>query len=53
MKSQNLGGIQKHNQREFERNSNPDIDEERSHMNVDLVNPSNIDYRDKIMKIIE
>jgi len=52
MKSQNLGGIQKHNQREFERNSNQDIDEERSHMNVDLVNPSNIDYRDRIMNTI-
>lgn len=53
MKTQNLGGIQKHNQREFENHSNKDIDAERSHLNFDLVNSSNIDYRDRIMNIIE
>lgn len=53
MKSQNLGGIQKHNQREFENHSNKEIDVNRSDLNFDLVNPSNIDYREKIMNIIE
>lgn len=53
MKTQNLGGIQKHNQREFENHSNKDIDVERSHLNFDLVNSADIDYRDRIMKIIE
>lgn len=52
MKSQNLGGMQMHNQREFEKNFNQDIDENRSHMNFDLVNPDKINYRDKIMNII-
>jgi len=53
MKTQNLGGIQKHNQREFENHSNKDIDVERSHLNFDLVNPSDIDYRNRIMSIID
>lgn len=53
MKTQNLGGIQKHNQREFNNNSNQDIDKDRSHLNYDLVNDGNIDYREKIMKTIE
>ena len=53
MKSQNLGGIQKHNQREFENHSNKDIDVSRSHLNYDVVNPSQINYRNKIMNIIE
>ncbi|MEK5109900.1 MobV family relaxase [Cytobacillus sp. FSL K6-0129] len=53
MKSQNLGGIQKHNQREFENHSNPDIDATKSHLNYDLVNPSNVDYRENVMNIIE
>lgn len=53
MKSQNLGGIQKHNQREFENHSNKEIDVNRSDLNFDLVNPSNVDYRERIMNIIE
>lgn len=53
MKSQNLGGIQKHNQREFENHSNKDIDVSRSHLNFDLVNPANVDYRERVMKIID
>lgn len=53
MKTQNLGGIQKHNQREFENHSNKDIDVNRSHLNFDLVNPSNVDYRERTMNIIE
>lgn len=53
MKSQNLGGIQKHNQREFDTFSNKEIDTERSYMNFDLVNQSEINYRDRIMDIIQ
>lgn len=44
--------MQKHNQREFENHSNKDIDKEKEHLNYDLVNPENIDYRDKIMNTI-
>ena len=53
MKSQNLGGIQKHNQREFENHSNEDIDKDRSYLNYDLVNSSNINYKENIMSIID
>lgn len=52
-KSQNLGGIQKHNQREFENHSNQDIDGTRSHLNYDLLHEENINYRDVIMRTIE
>ena len=52
-KSQNLGGIQKHNQREFENHSNQDIDGTRSHLNYDLLHEENINYRDEIMRRIE
>lgn len=52
-KSQNLGGIQKHNQREFENHSNQDIDGTRSHLNYDLLHKQNINYRDEIMRTIE
>lgn len=53
MKSQNLGGIQKHNQREFENHSNEDIDKDRSYLNYDLVNSININYKENIMSIID
>lgn len=33
MKAGNLGGIQRHNQRETDNHSNEDIDTERSHLN--------------------
>lgn len=52
MKSGNIGGIQKHNQREFEHHSNKDIDPERSDQNYDLVNSERISYADKIDQII-
>ena len=39
MKDGNLSGIQRHNQRETNNHSNPDIDIEKSHLNYDLVNP--------------
>ena len=51
-KSQNLGGIQKHNQREYENHSNQDIDSTRSHLNYDLLHKQNISYRDEIMRTV-
>ncbi|OTX13841.1 hypothetical protein BK712_01330 [Bacillus thuringiensis serovar seoulensis] len=53
MKSQNIGGIQKHNQREFDYNSNQKINKNLSHLNYDLINDSQIDYRERVMDIIE
>lgn len=53
LKSQNLGGIQKHNQREYENHSNKDINLTRSHLNYDLLNKDNIVYRDRIMRNID
>nr|WP_262984169.1 MobV family relaxase [Enterococcus italicus] len=53
MKNGNLGGIQKHNQREFENHSNEDIDPERSDMNYDLVNDDKINYNEKVNQIID
>nr|WP_258171953.1 MobV family relaxase [Bacillus sp. BH32] len=53
MKSQNIGGIQKHNQREFDYNSNQKINKDLSHFNYDLVNSRPIDYRERVMSIIE
>lgn len=51
--TQNLGGMQKHNQREFENHSNKDIDTSRSHLNYDLIHEGNIDYRKTIMETID
>lgn len=53
MKAGNLGGIQRHNQRETDNHSNKDIDVSRTHLNYDLVNPKSINYREKINGIIE
>ena len=53
MKAGNLGGIQRHNQRETDNHSNKDIATERSHLNYDLVNPKAINYQNQIHKIID
>lgn len=53
MKAGNLGGIQRHNQRETDNHSNKDIDVARTHLNYDLANPEPINYREKINGIIE
>ncbi len=53
MKSGNLGGIQRHNQRETENHSNKDIDITRSHLNYDLVNLTNISYQKQVKEIID
>jgi hypothetical protein len=53
LKQQAIKGIQIHNQREKESQTNPDIDETKFHLNYDLVNPGLIDYNEKINKMIE
>lgn len=53
MKSHDLKGMQFHNQRERESKTNPDIDQERSHLNYDLVNTEKIDYNKRVKEIIE
>lgn len=53
LKQPAIKGIQIHNQREKESQTNPDIDGGRSHLNYDLVNPNPIDYSEKINKMIE
>lgn len=53
MKAENLTGIQRHNQRETDNHSNPDIDIQRSHLNYDLVNVQSVNYRDHIRQIID
>lgn len=53
MKSGNLVGIGNHNQRRFEKHSNPAIDVERSHLNYDLVNRDEpFNYKTDIEKFI-
>lgn len=53
MKTGNLGGIQRHNQRETDNHSNKEIDVERSHLNYDLVNQESINYQERIREIID
>lgn len=53
MKTGNLGGIQRHNQRETDNHSNKDIDVTRSHLNYDLVNPATINYQKRVKEIID
>lgn len=52
MKIENLGGIQRHNQREFKNHSNKEIDPSRTNQNYDLVNSRPINYQEKIMDYI-
>lgn len=53
MKAGNLGGIQRHNQRETDNHSNEDIDVERLYLNYDLVNESPVKYNEHIREIID
>ncbi len=53
MKQGDLKGIQFHNQRERESETNKEIDKERSHLNYDLVNEKPIDYVKDINKMIK
>ena len=49
----NTTGIQKHVQRENKNYENDDIDLEKSYLNYDLVNDSDIDFNQKIDEKIE
>lgn len=53
MKSGNLQGIQRHNQRETDNHSNKDIDMSRSFLNYDLVHSHAIHYQEHIKQIID
>jgi len=54
MKSHAIKGIQFHNQREKESETNPDINKADSHLNYDLINGhKQIDYTEKINQVIE
>jgi len=53
LKQPAIKGIQIHNQREKESQTNPDIDESKLDLNYDLVNPEPIDYNEKINRMIE
>lgn len=53
LKQPAIKGIQIHNQREKESQTNPDIDLTKSNLNYDLVNQTNIDYNQKINERIE
>lgn len=53
IKSPALKGIQIHHQREKESRTNPDIQEERSHENYDLVHSGDIEFHQRVKEIIE
>jgi len=53
LKQQAIKGMQIHNQREKESQTNPDIDMSKSNLNYDLVNGARIDYNEKINARIE
>lgn len=53
LKQPAIKGIQIHNQREKESQTNPDIDESKQHLNYDLVNPEPIDYNEKVNSMIK
>lgn len=50
--SGNLGGLERHNQRETENHANKDINPELSYLNYDLVNAEKISYPKKINAVI-
>lgn len=52
-KSDNLNGIQKHNQREISNHSNQEIDVSKAHLNYDLVNKELINYREVVNQTID
>ncbi len=53
VKGNGVTGMQIHNQREKESDTNTDIEKDRSHLNYDLENPSSIDYHEKIKGMID
>ncbi len=52
-KKDRLNGTQKHNQREFQKSKNENIDRGRSHLNYDLVNGQPISYAQAVREKIE
>ncbi|WP_029238245.1 plasmid recombination protein, partial [Streptococcus sobrinus] len=52
-KKDRLNGTQKHNQREFQKSKNENIDRGRSHLNYDLVNGQPIGYAQAVREKIE
>jgi DNA repair exonuclease SbcCD ATPase subunit len=53
MKAPAIRGMQFHNQRERESETNPDIDKEKTGLNYDLVNTGSIDYVETIKNRID
>ncbi|MEH6943056.1 MobV family relaxase [Bacillus sp. JJ722] len=53
MKTTAIKGIQFHNQRERESETNPDINKADSHLNYDLINDKKINYNERIDQLIE
>jgi len=51
-KSPDVRGMQIHNQRESKNSKNKEIDIERSHLNIDLINQGSINYNKKVKEII-
>jgi len=52
-KNADLKGQQIHNQREKESHTNPDIDQNRAHLNYDLLHDKRVDYKAMINEHIE
>ncbi|WP_144481730.1 MobV family relaxase [Bacillus pumilus] len=52
-KSADIKGLQIHNQREKESHTNPDIDQNRAHLNYDLLHDKRVDYKAMINEHIE
>jgi Plasmid recombination enzyme len=53
LKAPAIRGIQFHNQRERESETNPDIQKDRTDLNYDLINPGPIDYVEVVKNRIE
>ncbi|AIF45753.1 MobV family relaxase [Virgibacillus sp. SK37] len=53
VKGNGVTGMQIHNQREKESDTNTDIKKDRSHLNYDLENETPIDYHEKIKAMID
>ena len=52
IKGNGIKGMQIHNQREKESETNPDIQKDKSHLNYDLENENEIDYNQKVNQMI-
>lgn len=52
-KSNDVGGMQRHNQRETEGHKNKDINNEKSHLNYDLHKDHDVSYKNEIKNILD